>query len=77
MSEQYLKILECRADFYAKFYDALEQAGGSFSPQSVERYQMMSFYELVDILAQNGLRITFNPDWHMDPESFEKNNEIE
>lgn len=31
---------------------------------------MMPFYEVVNILAQNGLRVTFNPDWHIDPETF-------
>lgn len=57
----------CRADFYARFADALEQAGGSNDPAAIERYQNMPLWEVVDIIAQNGLRIVFSREWHVEP----------
>lgn len=56
----------CKADFYYKFSDALNQCHGNSTPESIHRYQQMPFYEVVDILAQNGLRMVYSADWHMD-----------
>ncbi len=51
---------ECRGDFWLKFEEAVFQAGGNFS---VEKAAAMNFGEIVNILAQNGIRMTFSPDW--------------
>ena len=61
-----LRAQACRADFYNKLSDALEQAGGINDPATVERYQNKPLWEVVNILAQNGIRMLYVPECHYD-----------
>lgn len=51
----------CRADFYYEFAKALDECGGRSGPECIERYQNMKFSDVVEILAQNGLRMKYFP----------------
>lgn len=62
----------CRADFYLKLAEALEKSGGCSHPHTIERYQNLRLSDFVDIVAQNGLRITFNKEWHINPSDLPK-----
>ena len=57
-----MKVQLCRDDFYLMFDNALLQAGGG----DTERFKKMTFRDVVDTLAQNGIRMVYMPDRHMD-----------
>jgi len=61
-----IKAQVCRADFYNKMADALDQCGGINTPTAIDRYQNMPLFEVVNILAQNGIRMVYLPDCHID-----------
>lgn len=53
---------ECRGDFWNKLHKALEQCGGgSILPVLAK----LPLKEVVDMLAQNGIRMTYHEDWHI------------
>lgn len=53
----------CRGDFWLKLEEAMAQAGGG---RSVERLAEMKLGDVVDLLAQNGIRMTYDEAWHVD-----------
>lgn len=52
---------ECRGDFWNKLQEAMEQCGGP----PAHRLATMPLKDAVDLLAQNGIRMTYNEDWHI------------
>lgn len=54
----------CREDFWRELAKAVAAAGGT--PSAIGRWKMLSLQEVVDILAQNGIRMTYDPAWHFD-----------
>lgn len=54
---------ECRGDFWNKLQEGMELAGGGVN---VEKLASMSLKDVVDLLAQNGIRMTYHEDWHID-----------
>jgi hypothetical protein len=61
-----VKVLRCRLEFWMMLEDALERAGAGSG--LVDRLADKPLREVVDTLAQNGIRMTFKPEWHMNPE---------
>ena len=53
----------CRGDFWNKLEEALAQAGGCIP---VERLADMKLSEVVNTLAQNGIRMTYRDEWHIE-----------
>lgn len=53
---------ECRGDFWIKLEEAQKQAGGGYS---VERIADMKLKDIVNVLAQNGIRMTYDERWHI------------
>ena len=53
------EALECRGDFYLTFREALAAAGGN--PDLVNEMANAPLSEIVDVIAQNGLRIVYVP----------------
>lgn len=53
---------ECRGDFWLKLEEAINQAGGKID---IEDLAEMPLREVVNRLAQNGLRITYSKEWHI------------
>jgi hypothetical protein len=51
----------CREDFYLMLQNACLQAGGG----DVEKLKKMSLSDVVNMLAQNGIRMTYMPEKHM------------
>jgi hypothetical protein len=62
------KVEICRADFYLMLQNAMLQAGGGMN---VERLKLMPLHEVVMMLAQNGIRMVYMEDRHMDSLSIE------
>lgn len=58
-----IKAAACRNDFYLMLEDAYRKAGGGIP---IERIKDMRFEDVVNILAQNGLRMTYIPTKHLD-----------
>lgn len=58
----YIEAQECRGDFWCKLEEAMQQAGGGYP---VERLANMKLKEIVDVLAQNGIRMTYDDHWHI------------
>ena len=58
-----IEAQECRGDFWVKLEEAMRQAGGGFH---VERMIDMEFKYIVDVLAQNGIRMIYDKKWHID-----------
>jgi hypothetical protein len=58
----------CRDDFYLMLQNAMLQAGGG---SSVDRLKLLPLSEVVDQLAQNGIRMVYMADRHMDSLSIE------
>jgi len=52
----------CRGDFWLKLEEAMEQAGGCVN---LERLRKMTIEEACNLLAQNGIRMVFNKEWHI------------
>ena len=59
----YAKIEVCRGDFYLMLQNAMLQAGGASDIGSLKK---MTLEGVVNILAQNGIRMVYMPDRHMD-----------
>lgn len=55
----------CRADFYYQLATALKQCGGRHDKTAIDDLQQMSLWQVVDLLAQNGIRMTYSPEWHL------------
>lgn len=56
---------QCRADFWLRLADALNQAGASPRAVSVS----MPLLDVVELLAHNGIRMTYKREWHMDAQA--------
>lgn len=57
-----LEAQECRGDFWLKLEEAMNEAGGRFD---IDKLSEMKLKEIVDVLAQNGIRMTYNRNWHI------------
>jgi hypothetical protein len=55
---------ECRGDFWIMMREAVIQAGGC--PSIVERYADKPLKDVVEILAQNGIRMVYIPSARID-----------
>jgi len=58
-----------RADFIMKLDAAIKESGGHGLTDSMLK---MPLIEVIKLLAQNGLRMTFKKEWHADPSILEK-----
>jgi hypothetical protein len=58
-----IKARICREDFYLMMRDAVNQAGGA---DNVEKWKEMRLEELVNLFAQNGIRMVYMPEKHID-----------
>lgn len=58
-----IKTQLCKDDFYFMLENAMIQAGGGLS---VEKLKKMSLEGLASILPQNGIRMVYMPEKHMD-----------
>lgn len=54
---------ECRGDFWLTMREAVIQCGGS--PSLVERFADAPLRDVVDVLAQNGIRMVYLPEAHI------------
>lgn len=63
MNTEDIKINICREDFYVMLEEAYQQAGGGIP---IPKIKSMPFDEVVNVLAQNGLRMVYLPDKHLD-----------
>jgi hypothetical protein len=57
-----IKVKLCQDDFYLMMRNACLQAGGG----DVEKLKRMSLSDVVNMLAQNGIRLVYMPEKHMD-----------
>ena len=57
-----IKIQLCRDDFYLMMRNAVVQAGGT---DNLAKWKTMKLEELVYLFAQNGIRMTYMPEKHM------------
>lgn len=58
-----IEAQECRGDFWCKLEEAMRQAGGGYS---IEKIAQMKLIDVVNTLAQNGIRMTYDQHWHID-----------
>ena len=58
-----VKTKICRDDFYLMMRNAVVQAGGR---DDVEKWKRMSLNDIVEQFAQNGIRMVYLPERHMD-----------
>ena len=58
----HIEAIECRGDFWLKLEEAMRQAHGGYP---IERIADMKLKDIVDVLAQNGIRMTYHADWHI------------
>jgi hypothetical protein len=58
-----LKTQICREDFYFMMRNAVLQAGGA---DKLEEWKKMKLEDLVNRFANNGIRIVYMPEKHMD-----------
>ena len=58
-----IKIQLCRDDFYLMMRNAVLQANGS---DNLAKWKKMTLEELVNLFAQNGIRMTYMPEKHVD-----------
>jgi hypothetical protein len=56
-----IKTELCIRDFYAMLGEAMKQCGGG----KVDTWKKQSIEEFAEVFAQNGLRIVYMPDRHM------------
>ena len=57
-----IEAQECRGDFWCKLEEAMQQAGGGYP---IERIADMKLKDIVDALAQNGIRMIYDERWHI------------
>lgn len=58
-----IKVKLCQDDFYLMMQNAVLQAGGA---DNLSKWKTMRLEELVNLFAQNGIRIVYMPEKHMD-----------
>lgn len=58
-----MKTQICRDDFYLMMRNAVIEAGGA---DDVEKWKRMKLEDLVNLLANNGVRMVYLPERHMD-----------
>jgi hypothetical protein len=58
-----IKIQLCKDDFYLMMRNAVLQSGGT---DNLQKWKGMKLEELVGLFAQNGIRMTYMPEKHMD-----------
>lgn len=58
-----IKVKLCQDDFYLMMRNAVLQAGGA---DNLSKWKTMRLEELVNIFAQNGIRMVHMPEKHMD-----------
>lgn len=58
-----IKIQLCKDDFYFMLENAMLQAGGGVD---IDRLKRMTLIDIVNILPQNGIRMVYIPEKHMD-----------
>lgn len=63
MEDISLKIIECRGDFWLKLNEAIKDAGGSIDIDFLSNQKLK---DIVDELAQNGIRMIYSEKWHID-----------
>lgn len=57
-----IKIQLCREDFQLMLRNAVIQAGGA---DRLDEWMRMTVDEFIDVMAQNGIRVVYMPDRHM------------
>lgn len=57
-----IKVKLCQDDFYLMMRNAVLQAGGA---DNLSKWKTMRLEELVNIFAQNGIRMVYMPEKHM------------
>ncbi len=62
ISSDLLKSESCKGDFLIKFEEALVLCGGA---PNIDYYLNLPLKDIVEILPQNGIRLTYNANWHM------------
>lgn len=62
MTHDEIKAQVCRTDFYEMFKSAMESAGGN---GNFSMWNNMRFEDVVKVIAQNGLRIVYDENKHM------------
>ena len=58
-----IKVKLCQDDFYLMMRNAVIQAGGA---DNLSKWKGMKLDELVNLFAQNGIRLVYMPEKHMD-----------
>lgn len=58
-----IKVKLCQDDFYLMMQNAVLQAGGA---DNLSKWKTMRLDELVNLFAQNGIRMVYMPEKHMD-----------
>jgi hypothetical protein len=58
----YVEADECQGDFWLKLEEAMKEAGGGIR---IEVLAKMPLIEVVNLLAQNGIRMTYSKTWHI------------
>lgn len=64
MTNTQVAVQECRGHFWTTMRNAVTQAGGH--PSLVDNMADMPLSEVVDMLAQNGLRMVYATQFHID-----------
>ena len=64
-----LHAQECRGDFWCRLEGALTQARGG---PSIETLANMKLKDVVDLLAQNGIRMLYDNQFHIDKQPHTK-----
>jgi len=64
MSSDQVKVLACRVDFYDTLAAALKECGGM--PKLAVQMSDWTFESVVNQLAQNGIRMVYMHERHMD-----------
>lgn len=57
-----IKVQLCKDDFYFMLENAMLQAGGGID---IDRLKKMTLVDIVNILPQNGIRMVYMPEKHM------------
>ena len=57
-----IKVKLCQGDFYLMMQNAVLQSGGA---DNLSKWKTMRLEELVNLFAQNGIRMVYMPEKHM------------
>ena len=52
---------DCRLEFWLMLQKALKDAGGVHSPEFLMKLKNESLGDFVEVMAQNGLRVSYHP----------------